>query len=78
MSAHLASVPPALERRLKYSGPALFSYGFRPFFLGGALWSIACIALWIPQFTGDFVLLTAYSPVDWHIMRCCTATWLPS
>ena len=28
-----SSAPPALERRLKYSGPALFSYGFRPFFL---------------------------------------------
>ena len=31
-------MPPALERRLKSAGPALFSYGFRPFFLGGAIW----------------------------------------
>jgi uncharacterized protein involved in response to NO len=60
-------MPPALERRLKYSGPALFSYGFRPFFLAGALWSVACIVLWIPQFTGDLSLKTAYSPLDWHI-----------
>lgn len=67
MSVQSASLPPALERRLKYSGPALFSYGFRPFFLGGALWSIACIALWIPQFMGDFALRTAYSPLDLHI-----------
>lgn len=62
-----SSMPPALERRLRYTGPALFSYGFRPFFLGGAAWSVACIALWIPQFMGDFSLPTAYSPLDWHI-----------
>lgn len=62
-----ASVPPALERRLKYNGPALFSYGFRPFFLGGAVWSVACIVLWIPQFMGHFALRTAYAPLDWHI-----------
>jgi uncharacterized protein involved in response to NO len=51
---------------LNYAGPALFSYGFRPFFLGGAAWSAACIALWIPQFTGDLSLPTAYAPIDWH------------
>jgi uncharacterized protein involved in response to NO len=67
MSTQSASTPPALERRLKYAGPALFSYGFRPFFLGGALWSAACIALWIPQFMGELSLRTAYSALDWHI-----------
>jgi uncharacterized protein involved in response to NO len=62
-----SSLPPALERRLKYAGPALFAYGFRPFFLGGALWSVACIVLWIPQYMGDLSLRTAYLPLDWHI-----------
>ena len=62
-----SSMPPALERRLKYAGPALFSYGFRPFFLGGAVWSVACIVLWIPQFLGELSLRTAYTPLDWHI-----------
>lgn len=62
-----SSMPPALERRLKYAGPALFSYGFRPFFLGGAVWSVACIVLWVPQLTGDLSLRTAYPPLDWHI-----------
>lgn len=61
------SIPPALDRRLKYSGPALFAYGFRPFFLGGAIWSVACIVLWIPQFMGQLSLHTAYTPLDWHI-----------
>lgn len=62
-----SSMPPALERRLNYAGPALFSYGFRPFFLGAAIWSVACIVLWVPQFMGDLSLRTAYPPLDWHI-----------
>lgn len=66
-SSASSSMPPALERRLKYAGPALFSYGFRPFFLGGAVWSVACIVLWIPQFMGDLSWRTAYSALDWHI-----------
>jgi uncharacterized protein involved in response to NO len=61
-----SSVPPALERRLKYTGPALFSYGFRPFFLAGAAWSAACVVLWAPQFIGEWSLRTAYAPLDWH------------
>ncbi len=67
MLAQSASRPAALERRLRYAGPALFSYGFRPFFLGGALWSVVCIAVWVPQFMGELSLHTAYSPLDWHI-----------
>src|SRR6516165_2488417 len=62
-----SSLPPALERRRKYAGPALFSYGFRPLFLAGAARSAACIILWIPQFMGDFSLRTAYPPLDWHV-----------
>ena len=61
------TMPPALERRLNYNGPALFAYGFRPFFLGGAAWSVACIVLWVPQFMGHIALRTAYAPLDWHI-----------
>lgn len=61
------STPAALERRLGYAGPALFSYGFRPFFLGAALWSALGIGLWIPQYLGLFALPTAMTPVDWHV-----------
>lgn len=63
----MTSMPTALDRRLAYAGPALFSYGFRPFFLGAAVWAAACIVLWIPQFMGDFSLRTAYGPLDWHV-----------
>lgn len=61
------STPASLQRRLGYAGPALFSYGFRPFFMGGALWAVLCIGLWLPQYAGVFALPSALSPLDWHI-----------
>src|SRR5262245_3411054 len=61
------SIPAALARRRDYAGPALFSYGFRPFFLGGALWSAAGILLWVRQFFGEISLSFAISPLDWHM-----------
>jgi len=59
--------PAALRRRLDYSGPALFSYGFRPFFLGAAAWAALAVALWLPQYFGDLALPTAFNALDWHI-----------
>ena len=54
--------------RLKpYAGPALFSYGFRPFFLFGALHAGAMILVWMPVFAGAFAMPTAFSPRDWHV-----------
>jgi len=61
------SSPIALQRRRDYAGPAIFSYGFRPFFLGGAAWAALSVALWLPQYFGDLSLPTAFSPLDWHI-----------
>ena len=61
------NAPAALRRRLEYSGPAIFSYGFRPFFLGGAIWAALGIALWLPQYFGDISLPTRFGPLDWHI-----------
>ena len=54
--------------RLKpYAGPALFSYGFRPFFLFGALYAGLAMLVWLPVLTGELTLLTAFSPRDWHV-----------
>jgi uncharacterized protein involved in response to NO len=60
-------IPAALSRRRDYVGPALFSYGFRPFFLGAGLWSAFAILLWVPQYLGALTLPTAFPPIDWHI-----------
>lgn len=35
-----------------YRGPALFSFGFRPFFLLAAIWAALAVPLWILSFTG--------------------------
>lgn len=50
-----------------YRGPALFSYGFRPFFLFGALLAGVMIPLWLAVFAGDVSLSTAFAPLDWHV-----------
>jgi uncharacterized protein involved in response to NO len=49
------------------AGPALFSAGFRPFFLFGAVWAALAIALWLPAYFGDLTIATVFSPRDWHI-----------
>jgi hypothetical protein len=46
-------IPASLRRRREYAEPTLFSYGFRPFFLGGALWAGLGIMLWLPQYFGE-------------------------
>lgn len=55
------------EQIRAYEGPALFSYGFRPFFLFGATWSALALALWLPMLSGHLTLPTTFSPVDWHV-----------
>jgi uncharacterized protein involved in response to NO len=45
---------------------SLFSYGFRPFFLGAALWAIAAILAWIGSLTGAWPLGGAYGALSWH------------
>ena len=49
-----------------YRGPAILSYGFRPFFLFGALWAAFAVAIWLPILAGAVSLPTAYAPVQWH------------
>ena len=61
------SIPAALARRRDYAGPALFSYGFRPFFLAAGLWAAFGILLWLPQYMGAFGLPTYFGALDWHI-----------
>src|SRR5688572_15016490 len=54
--------------RLKpYKGSALLSYGFRPFFLFGAIYAGLAVLVWLPVFTGELALRTAFAPRDWHV-----------
>lgn len=56
-----------IPRLRAYEGPALFSYGFRPFFLFGSLYAGLAILAWLPMFYGELELSTAFAPRDWHI-----------
>jgi len=58
---------PPIPRTTPYDGPALFSYGFRPFFLGASLFAGLAVALWLPAYFGELTLPTAYPPLYWHI-----------
>ncbi|MDZ4371292.1 MAG: NnrS family protein [Phenylobacterium sp.] len=50
--------------RRTYAGPALFSFGFRPFFFFGAIWSAVVVPLWLfSYFHGGSAALTR----EWHI-----------
>ena len=61
------AMPAALSRRRDYAGPALFSYGFRPFFLAAGLWAAFGILLWLPQYFGAITLPMTFGALDWHI-----------
>lgn len=56
-----------IPRTRPYDGPALFSYGFRPFFLFGALYAALSILLWLPAYFGELTIATHFAPVDWHV-----------
>ncbi|MFZ5719165.1 MAG: NnrS family protein [Pseudomonadota bacterium] len=50
--------------RRAYRGAALFSFGFRPFFLFGSFWAAIAVPVWVWSFLG------AAAPVahrDWHV-----------
>jgi uncharacterized protein involved in response to NO len=50
-----------------FTGPALLSYGFRPFFLFGALWAAFAVVLWLPMLSGHLDLPSSLSPIEWHV-----------
>ncbi len=56
-----------VTERPDYQGPAFFSYGFRPFFLGAALFAGVAIPVWIliVAGVGDSVSLSASR--NWHV-----------
>ena len=45
-----------IPRLRSYEGPALLSYGFRPFFLLGSLYAGLAILVWLPMFYGELSL----------------------
>lgn len=54
------------QQMRKWAGPALLSFGFRPFFLGASLWAVIAMALWLLMLAGRVTLQTPFDPVSWH------------
>lgn len=57
----------SIPRLRQFRGPALFSYGFRPFFLFGSLHAGIMIPLWLLVFRGNLELPILFAPRDWHV-----------
>lgn len=57
----------SIPRLRAYVGPAIFSYGFRPFFLLGAIYAACTTLVWLSVLHGEVALTTAFSPRDWHV-----------
>ena len=62
----MSHVAGGIPRYRPWSGPALLSAGFRPFFLVAGLWAAIALPIWLAVFGGYFVLPSAFDPVAWH------------
>ncbi len=54
------------EKMRAWRGPAILSFGFRPFFLGAGIWAALAMASWIAMLSGVFELPTRFDPISWH------------
>lgn len=56
-----------IPRGLRNDGPAILSYGFRPFFLGAGLFAIAAMVAWVGALAWGWpVGGDLYGPIAWH------------
>jgi uncharacterized protein involved in response to NO len=56
-----------VARLRRHDGWPFLSNGFRPFFLLGSIYAGLAILVWLPVFTGELTLTTAFAPRDWHV-----------
>ena len=55
-----------IPRLVPWSGPSLFAYGFRPFFLAAAAWACIALLLWLASLAHGLPLPSAMAPLAWH------------
>ena len=60
--ARTGPVPRGIDLR----GPAVLSYGFRPFFLLAGLFAAADMVLWVAALSGLIAVGGDMGPIDWH------------
>ncbi len=54
------------EKRRAYTGPTLFSHGFRVFFLLAGIWAAFAMLLWVLMLMQGAELPSRFSPSEWH------------
>jgi uncharacterized protein involved in response to NO len=57
----------AIPRYRPHAGPILLSAGFRPFFLGSAVWAAIGIPLWLAVYSDGTALPSLLPPLIWHV-----------
>jgi uncharacterized protein involved in response to NO len=57
---------PPIPRYRPQTGPAIFSAGFRPFFLAAAAWSALAVPLWLAAYLTSIDVPTLLAPAAWH------------
>lgn len=68
MSGERGKAPRTTAQILRdYRGPALFSFGFRPFFLFASIWAAAAVPLWIITLFAGGDRLAAQVTREWHV-----------
>ena len=55
------------QQRRAYTGPIIFSLGFRPFFFGAGLWAAIAMTLWVFFLAAGLDVPSHLSGVDWHL-----------
>ena len=56
----------AIPRYRPHQGPVILSAGFRPFFLGSAVWAAVAIPLWLAFYRGEAAAPSLLAPFVWH------------
>lgn len=56
----------ALRRSRMAAAPSILRGGFRPFFLGGALWAVAALCIWLASLAGSLAIPSAFDALTWH------------
>lgn len=54
------------EQIRRWKGPAILSYGYRPFFLLGAISAALSMVLWVLALSGHDILYSAFDSISWH------------
>ena len=56
----------ALRRARNAASPPILRGGFRPFFVGGALWAVVALCIWIASLAGSLAIPSAFDALTWH------------